>query len=219
MIAGLTNLDTLKKAILPSSMAAETKFDLMLQVVGLGVAGLFDSFCNRRLAWQAADNIVFSGDRPHYYLPRFPISGITKIEMRYFQTDSWTEITGQPISVNYENGLVHFGYTLGRNPLVVRATWDGGYWFETLEPDDAAYPSTSPAVTDPLALANGGSVAPLPGVLRAAFLLQCEAVWAARDKLGLGLTDKPGEQSGITKLDLSPLIKTMLQPFIRYQLS
>jgi hypothetical protein len=218
MIAGLTNLDTLKKHLLATSQMAETRFDLVIQTLGLGIAGLFDTLCNRRLAYLDADQVVFSGDRPHYYLPRFPIRNVTSIQMRYFQTDNWTDITGQPISVNYETGLIHFGYTLGRNPMQVRVVWDGGYWFEPLEPEDAQYPSNAPvAGTDPNGLPARFFI--LPDTLRSAFLFQCEAAWSQRDKLGLGLTDKPGEQSGLGKLDLAPMVKSMLNPFIRYQLS
>ena len=123
------------------------------------------------------------------------------------------------MSVSYENGLIHFGYTLGREPLRVRATWSGGFWFETREPDEDGYPSTKPEVTDPLALRNGGQVATLPDELQAAFLWQCEAIWAARDKLGLGLADKPSAQSNLGTVEISPLVRTILNQFIRYQLS
>jgi hypothetical protein len=219
MNCGLTNLHTLKAHLLAGTMAAETQFDSALQMIGLGVRGVFEQVCNRRLGYQVDDTVVFSGDRPHYYLPRYPMSGVTKVEMRYFQTDSWTEITGQPISVNYETGLLHFGYFLGRWPLQVGATWSGGYWFDTLEPDDEGYPASKPEVTDATALANGAQVASLPDELRAAFLWQCEAVWAARDKLGTGLVDKPGQQSGMGEIKLAPMVQQMLQEYIRYQLS
>jgi len=208
MIAGLTNLDTLKKALLAETLVNETRFDLMIQTIGLGVAGIFNAFTNRRLAWMLGDTITFSGDRPHYYLPRYPILNVMSVQMKYFRTDNWNDISDQPITVNYETGLIHFGYTLGRFPLQVKAIWDGGYWFEPLEPDDDAYPSTAPV----------GAVL-LPDDLKAAFLLQCEEVWAQRDKLGSGIIDKPGAQSGLSKLELAPLVKMVLQTHIRYQLS
>jgi hypothetical protein len=219
MNCGLSNLETLKRYLLADSLAGETRFDLTLQLIGAAVKGLFEQFCNRRLDYKVNDTMEFTGSRPHYYLPRFPMSGVTKIEMRYFQTDDWTEITGQPISVSYETGLVHFGYVLGRDPLRVRATWSGGYWFETLEPEDDGFPSVKPEVTDPLALKNGGTVTALPEELRGAFLFQCEAIWAARDKLGTGLVDKPEAQSAMGKMELTPMVTTILRQFIRYQLS
>lgn len=219
MNCGLTNLDTVKKHLLAGSLGAETRFDLALQVIGLGVRGAFEQFCNRKFCYEEDDTTEFMGNRPHYYLPRFPISKVTKIEMRYFQADDWTEITEQPVSVSYEFGLIHFGYTLGREPLRVRTTFSGGFWFETLEPSDEAYPSTKPTVTDPIALRNGAVIADLPDELRAAFLLQCETLWSARDKLGVGLVDKPNQQSEVGKIDMAPFVKQILNQFIRYQLS
>jgi len=218
MNAGLTNLDTLKKHLLPGSMPAEPRFDLVIQTLGQGIAGWFDQFCNRRFGWLDDDVVVFSGDRPHYYLPRFPIAKITRVEMRYFQTDNWTEITGQPINVNYETGLIHFGYFLGRWPLQVRATWSGGYWFEDKEPEDAGYPSTAPALPDDNNIPPARAFL-LPPDLRAAFLTQCELAWSLRDKLGLGLTDKPKSQSDLSQGHLAPMVKQILQQYIRYQLS
>lgn len=220
MNAGLCNLTTLKQLLLPGTLGTgDTRFDLALQVLGNGVRGAFEQFCNRRLAYLESDTVDFLGNRPHYYLPRFPISSVSKIEMRYFQTDDWSEITGQPISISYENGMIAFGYTLGREPLRVRATWTGGYWFETKEPGEDGYPSTKPTITDPVALRNGAVVASLPDELLAAFLWQCETVWQSRDKLGLSLIDKPDQQSTLGKVELNPMARMVLNQYIRYQLS
>lgn len=207
MNAGLTNLDVLKQLLLPGTMSAESRFDLEIRMLGLGVAAMFETFCNRRLGYLENDTVVFSGDRPHYYLPRYPISAVSKIEMRYFLTDAWNEITGQPINVNYETGLVHFGYTLGRWPLQVRATWSGGYWYETLEPGDEGYPSAQP-----------DGVLAMPDGLVAAFHLQCHHIWDQKDKLGVNLVDKP-KQSTVQSLEMSPMVRQMIQPYVRYQLS
>ena len=218
MNCGLTNLDGLKRYLLAESLRGETKFDAVLQVIGLGVAGMFETICNRRLGYMEDDYFQFSGDRPHMYLPRYPLRSVDVIKMSYFETDNWTEITGQPITINRESGLVHFGYTLGRFPLQVLGTWTGGYWFETLEPEEEGYPSVAPTA------AEGNRALParfflLPDTLRAAFLFQCEQVWAARDKLGMGLVDKADGQSGMKSLEVGPMVKMMLQPFVRYQLS
>ena len=136
----------------------------------------------------------------------------------YCQADTWCEITGQPITVNFESGLLHFGYTLGRFPLQVQTVWDGGYWFETAEPDDDGFPSAAPeGATDPNGLPARFFL--LPDVLRSAFLWQCEALWAARDKLGVGLVNKPSAESGLAEAKLAPMVEMMLRPFVRYQLS
>ena len=217
MNAGLSNLSTLRQFVLGNSLQSDTRFDNQLLAIGLGLAGVFDAHLNRKLAWQSGETIIFSGDRPDYYLPRAPLANVSKVEMRYFIADAWTDITGQPIAWNPETGLLSFGYTLGTMPLQVRTTWSGGYWFETLEPDDAAYPSTIPAEISAAEIESRKFL--LPDSLKMAWLLQCQQVWDARDKLGLGLADKPGNQSALDKLELSPLVKQMLQPWVRYQLT
>jgi hypothetical protein len=111
MNAGFSNTDTLRNFLLGNGLSAERKFDAAIMAIGLGMAGLCETFCNRQFAYLENDTLIFSGDRSHYYLPRFPIVSIAKVEMRYFIADAWTSITGQPISWNPESGLLHFGYT------------------------------------------------------------------------------------------------------------
>lgn len=219
MNAGLSNLDTLKRSLLAPALIGDKRYDFQLATLGLGVCGAFEKFCNRRFGYMENDTVEFSGDRPHYYLPRFPMTAVAKIEMRYFNTDDWTEITGQPITISYAEGLVHFGYTLGRDPLRVRATWSGGYWFNTIEPKESDTPAEMPQITDPTALRNGAKVETVPPELLSAFLFQCEAVWSARDKLGVATAEKPNVQSKISEVELLPLVKSILGGFVRYQLS
>lgn len=210
MNAGLSNLASLKQFILPGSLAAASTQitpDAVILAIGLMVAGMFDNECNRKLAYAAGDTDEFSGDRDHWYLSRYPLVAITSVQMRYFTADSWTDITGQPLTVSNPTGLLHFGYTLGTQPLRVQVTYSGGYWFETLEPTDAGYPSTQPS----------GSQA-LPGALQGAFYVQCSEVWNKRDKLGLGISTAPDQFIAVGKLDLSPIVKRALQPYRRFQL-
>lgn len=213
MNAGLGNLDDLKTYLLAAAVRPATDYDAQLLLIGKGVAALLDRFCNRNFAYLANDQIIFTGDRPHYYLPRFPFvesAGIT-VEMRYFLADAWADISGQPLQINPQTGLLHFGYTLGRQPLQVRVTYTGGYWFNTLEPADAGYPQTLPT----------GATA-LPDDVKFAWLTQCAEVWKHRDKLGQGLTENLEEKrslGNIPGLNLLPLVRSSLQTFVRYQLT
>ena len=206
MNAGLGSLTDLKNFLLAEALRAGTEYDAALAIIGQGIAGLMDDFCNRKFGYAVNDQIIFTGDRPHYYLPRFPIneSAAITVEMRYFLADAWTDITGQPISWNPQTGLLHFGYTLGRNPLQVRCTYTGGYWFDTTE--DATGTLPAGATT-------------LPASVKLAWLTQCADLWSKRDNLGLGLAGKPDERAKLGALELAPLIKTALQPFVRYQLT
>jgi hypothetical protein len=219
MNCGLGNLDSLKKYLLASTIQQDTRFDTNIKAIGLGIAGLFDTFCNRKFAY--ADNLtqIFSGDRDHWYMPNYPVVSFSKVELRYFKSDAWTNVSGQPLAVNEETGLLHFGYTLGRSPIQVRVTWSGGYWFEQLEPDDAGYPSAPPA-----AVAAATAIEPakfaLPDVIKSAWLFQCAEVWKRADKLGVNLIEKESAMhSREHLLDLVPLVESMIQPFKRYQIS
>jgi len=215
MNCGFGNLDTLKRHLLAGSLAGETRFDSVIKTVGLAVAGLIEGHTNRRLGYAAGDTIVFNALRRIFYLPRFPVCGVTSVVTRAETTATWLVESGQPTMVNYETGLVDFGSELGDENVQVRVLWTGGYWFETLEPDDSGYPSSKPTHVDP----TWDAVAALPDALQGAWLLQCEYLWAARDKLGMGLVDAPGKQTTLGDLKLSPLVEKMLMPYVRYQMT
>ena len=226
MNVGFSNLDTLKKFLLPGTMQSDKTFDSTIAIIGKGVAGMFDTFCNRKFQFMDLDTIIFQGDRSHYYLPRFPLLSVATVEMRYFLADAWNNISGQPIAWNPETGLLHFGYTLGRNPLQVKVTYSGGYWFDPLEPDDSAFPSSQPdIIANPVGVTlNGGSLEAIkfnmPESIQTAWLLQCAEVWKRKDKLGVNLVDAPAEAHSREKLiDILPMVESILKPFVRYQLS
>ena len=207
MNAGLSNLDTLRKHLLASSMSADPRFDAIIQAIGLGVAGLFEGFTNRRLAWSAQDQLVFSGERPFVILPRYPVVAIAAAETRFSDADEW--VAGDLVhQLDAASGVVRFLTAPGSELSQVRITWSGGYWFNTAEPDDDNFPDVRPA-----------GATELPGDIRGAFLLQCEHVWAQRDKLGAGILDKPSERGSQAELDLVPLVKQMLARHIRYALA
>ena len=209
MNCGLTNLDRLKKHLLANSLAGETKWDQVITDLGLAVAALFDATINRDLAYQVNSEITFTGDRGHYVLPRYPIVSIASIQMRYFDAEPWMDITGQPIRSNAATGIVYFGGVLGTEALQVKMVWTGGYWFETLEPDDEGYPSAAPA-----------GVAVLPNDLTGAFLFQCRAVWQLIDKTGADiLTSGKESQTSLQTMVLIPMVRQMLNEYTRYQLS
>jgi hypothetical protein len=212
MNAGLTNLTTLKNHLLPKTMATDDRFDQVITDIGLGVAGLFDTFLNRDLVYKEDDEVICSGDRPHFCLSRYPVVAIKSIAMRYFDSNPWQDITGQPMRTDARAGMVHFGGVLGTEALQVRIVWTGGYWYDQLDPDDEGYPGAAP---------TGAAV--LPNELRSAFLLQCRAVWQAIDKLGADLTSTGSSSQFVTGslsgLDLSPAVKQVLNEYIRYQLT
>jgi hypothetical protein len=209
MNAGLTNLETLKRHLLSASMTNGAQFDLQIKTIGLGIASMIERLCSRELVYQAGAQVETTADREHIIVPRYPIVDVTKVETRAIGDAAWTEETGEPQMFNARSGIVYFGSRLGDSQTMVRVTYSGGYWFDTAEPGD-----------EPGVMPEGAS--PLPDDLKSAFLLQCEQVWATRDKLGAGLTgQEPGGQFLNTKLsylDVLPLVKEMLRGYVRHQL-
>jgi hypothetical protein len=217
MNCGLSNLATLKAWVLPVSLQSNTSYNTKLAIIGGLAAGLFNQFCNRTLQWGVAQQDIFTGDRPEWYVAAYPIATnndanqspqITSVNMRYFLTDNWTNIVGEPLQVDATKGKIHFGYTLGRAPLQVQVIYNGGYFYETLEPTDEGYPTAQPA----------GSTALPPEVL-GAFLVQCAEVWNKLDKLGAGIAMNPDTITKTGVLDFSPLAKRVMQAYVRYQMS
>jgi hypothetical protein len=218
MNCGLGNLDTLKRHLLAGTMQDQTRFDQVITDIGQGVAALFDQYCNRTFTYAEHQTQIFRGNRAHWYMPGFPVVAFEIVELRFFAADSWTNISGQPLSINEESGLLSFGYTLGVDPIQVRVTWTGGYWFETAEPSDTTYPSAIPTLISSCSALQPAKFM-LPADIRLAWLLQCREVWNKVDKLGLGLADKPDAQSATGALELTPMVKQMLRSYVRYQMT
>ena len=209
MNCGLGNFDGLRKHLLAGSLQGEKKFDAVLQDIGLGVAAMMENFCNRKFARAVGDQAVFPGDRASFVLHRYPVEALTKIELRMQDSEQFVEpATTSLLSVSLASGIVYFNDKADGGPYYaqVRLTFTGGYWFETLEPEDEGYPSTAPA-----------GAALLPPDLRLAWLIQCREVWSKIDKLGTGIVDTPDKQSATGVLDLSPMVKSMLRQYVQYQ--
>jgi hypothetical protein len=96
---------------------------------------------------------------------------------------------------------------------MVKMTFTGGFFWETLEPEDAGYPSKAPMTPD------GTPADPLPQDLRLAWLLQCRHVWASADKLGQGMVTKPNVMSELATMELIPSVKQTLRNYQRMQMS
>ena len=210
MNAGLSNLDTLKKHLLANTLAGNPQFDLVIQAIGLGMAAGFEQYCNRKFARLIGAQDVLPGDRVNYLLSRYPLEALTTVELKLDEADGYVVQTSDFVNtVDLKNGMVLLPNEAdpGDELSQVRFTYTGGFWWEPLEPDDAAYPSALPAGANAL-----------PDDLKLAWLLQCQQVWDARDQIGLSLVDAPGTQQTIDTLKLSPLVKTMIAPYVRYQM-
>ena len=213
MNVGLGNLAALKAHLQGIALATETRFDQIVQDVGLGVAAQMENFCDRKFARAAADQFIAQADRASFVLPRYPIETITKVEFKANDTDGW-QSTGADIPViettSPLSGLVYLQDDIdaGRFYNQIRITYTGGYFFETLESTDPGYPTAQPA----------GSTA-LPQDLRLAWLVQCRRVWSALDKLGTKIVDNSAAaQAALQTLDWTPEAKQLLEHYRRMQL-
>ncbi len=207
MNAGLSNFDTLKKHLLASTLAGETRFDLVIKDIGSGVAAQFENFCNRQFARVVGDVATFQADRSSFILPRYPVEAITGVEVKQKDSGAWSAQDLELIqSTSLGSGIVYLQEEIdaGRFWHEIRFTFTGGFWFEQLEPDDEGYPSAPPA-----------GAKWLPQDLKLAWLLQCREVWNKIDKLGAGLADKPDAETLIGGLDFS---KTVRRTLLYYQL-
>jgi len=208
MNAGLSNLATLKRRLLAESLRGREDWDDALVQLGRGLAGSFERYCNRLLERVVDGTDVFIASNSHWFVRRCPLETVSKIELRYDYATGWQE---QPLTalsnVTETSGFVNFGQPIGDHTGLIRLTYTGGYWWDSEESGATSRPSAA---------------AGLPDNLLEAWLLQAETIWSARDKIGSAIASVgSGSQfvSGtLPALDLIPLVRTMLQPFVRYQL-
>ncbi len=213
MNAGFSNLDTLKKHLLPSTLKSDVRFDKVILALGLGVAGQFANATLRKFARVAGDTEVFPADHCEFILSRVPLESVSQAELKLSEADGWIVQDAAFIrAINLTDGIINIGERdAGPYYAQVRFTFTGGYWWETLEPDDDAYPSAMPS----------GATA-IPDDLFQAWLLQCRTVWQAMDKLGTDVLASGASGQFVTgtisTLGLIPLVKQTLTDFIRYKL-
>jgi len=207
-------LTELKGQLLAASLRSDTNYDAVITGIGLGVANLFDQFCNRTFARTAGKTDTFSADRRHWYLNCYPVEAITSVAKCDDQAGGFVPSTLPPDGssmiqqMQLDQGYIMFVAIQGHFFSRIRVTYTGGYWFPILEPADAGYPDTIPA----------GAFA-LPAAVKTAWYLQSQHLWRRWDKLGAQIAENPEAQGALSGVDLIPMVKTMLRRFQRMQMS
>jgi hypothetical protein len=216
MNSGFSNLDTLKKQLLAGTMKNDVRFDAIISALGLGVAGQFATFCNRKFQRVVSDTEILPADRCQFLLSCYPLETISAVDIKVtealgFESQSPTTFYN---TIDLKSGIVNCpeGADAGPWYAQVRFTYTGGYWWETLEPDDASFPSTMPA-----------GAASLPSELFHAWILQCRHTWSKMDKLGVDLLSSSGGEAkvrfaGQISEAFMPEVKATLGQFTRYNL-
>jgi len=204
MNLGLGNLTELKGQLLAASLRTDTNYDAVISGIGLGVAGQIDRYCNRRMARVAGEQDVFSGDRRHWYLSRFPVETISLCEKQDDVEDGWVALPELIQAQQLDQGYVMFVAVQGYYWSRLRITYTGGFWFDTTEDGSGVMPAG----------ATG-----LPGDVKLAWYLQCQNVWKRWEKIGAGITERPELSGAVGQLELARAAQELLNGFRRYQIS
>ena len=204
MNAGFASLTKLKEQLLAEALRADTAYDAAITALGLGVAGAFDKFCNRKLARAVATTFTCRADRDHIYLDRYPIESISTVEMKVDQTTGWETQTDFVFNQEEASGFVYWGLFHGNHASQLRFTFTGGYWIDDSEESTGTLPAGATA---------------LPEDLRLAWYLQCKKVWEVNDPLGTKLVTPKSEGPALGGLELLPLVQETLKPYRRFQIA
>lgn len=200
----LGNLADVKARVLAASLVAGTDYNTMLTQIGKAAAKAMEHLCNRKFSRTVGDTCTFSADRDHYWLPRTPVETITQVELKTTDTEGWQVQTDIIQLSELTKGLIHMGGPTWAWPAQIRVTYTGGYWYDTTEDYSGSLPSGATQVPDDL---------------KEAWLLLCQHIWDSTPKLGTNILEKPGAQSALGDFDVPPYVRTLLNPFRRYQIT
>ena len=201
---GLGMLHTVKAHVLASSLTGTTEYDRALTTIARGVAAMFDRYCNRKFARKIGAQELFSGDRRHLYLARYPIESVALVDMLTTTADGWQTLDDAVFNRDDSSGLIFLAAMQGWSWTQVRVTFTGGYWYDQTIDDSGVLPT--------------GAVA-LPADVQLAWLTQIQHLWDNRDNLGVGLLEKPGHRAALQSAQITELVRSMLRGYIRYALT
>jgi hypothetical protein len=148
MNAGFSNLDWLKKNVLAATLKNDLRFDPLILALGLGVAGQFEKYCGRKFMRGVGVADTFGADRASFLLNQFPVEApIALVEFKVDEPTGWVaqsqaagsnDLVIQSLDANA--GIIYFedNTDCGSYWSQMRFTYTGGYFWEQLEPDDAA---------------------------------------------------------------------------------
>jgi hypothetical protein len=199
MNAGLGNLKTLKTHLLAEALREDTAYDSQLLLIGLGTAAAFEGYCDRKFAWAEDDTFTCSADRTFVYLPRYPVTAITTVELKTALT--WETQSNLIQSWNDYTGHVYWGGEAGPDYAQLRFTFTGGYWFDTTADDSGVMPDDATA---------------LPSDLKLAWIMHCQRIWQNKDKLGMQIIETGQKVALVT--EMSEDVKSILDGYRRFQM-
>jgi hypothetical protein len=224
MNVGFSNLTFLKSQLLAAALRGATDYDAQITTLGLGIAGQFERYCNRGFNRRPGYQEVLPADRCEFLLRMYPVETITLSEVKRDEACGFVAQTNQPRPfiriIDYQNGIVDCGTVdIGEPWQQVRFTYTGGFFWEQLEPTTGGNPTPGyPTPVPPTSFA-------LPADLLLAWVLQCKWTWQIFDPLNEKIAAEGSNgpraiaQQVFGDLELLPAVKSMLEQFVRYQLT
>lgn len=205
MDLGLGNLIELKRQLLAASLVSGTDYDSKITAIGQGVAAAFDCYCNRKFERVANDTVIFSADRTHYFLPRFPVESVSAVAIKDDEAGGFVAQTVNDVILVRDDacGQIQFGTVLGVEMSKVKVTYTGGYWFDSTEDGTGVQPA-------------GATV--LPQDVKLAWFIQCREIWG-KDPLRTGISNKPTDPVSFTETEFVPQVTMILDRYKRYQMT
>jgi hypothetical protein len=210
MNIGLGNLTELKGQLLAASLRGDTNYDAVISGIGLGMANLFDQVCNRTFCRTVNKVDTFSADRRHWYLKAFPVETIAGLGKQDSLADGFVALPLPPDGssliqqMQADTGYIMFVSLQGCFFSRLQVTYTGGFWFDTTEDGSGVLPNAA---------------TPLPAAVKSAWYLQCQEVWRRIDKLGAQIAQNPEGQTSLDGMELTPMVKQLLRPFRRMQIT
>ena len=201
----LGNLAILKAFVLPETERAETTWDAALQVIGKGIAGSMEKYCNRHFPRAVDATYICSAARSALVLDRYPVEVISSLEILFDQGDTWENITDMIRNNDLGSGMIYLIGTQGRNSARLRVTFTGGYYVDTTEDGSGVQPAGSTE---------------LPGDLQFAWLTQCAHLWSLRDNVGaaslIAERSKYHAPAKLADSNLVPAVQDVLNQYRRF---
>ena len=121
--------------------AAETRYDAVLEGFITLVGGRFEEVCNRSLSFLAGARVEFGAAETLISPARYPITAVSKWEVKASELTGWTELTGVDYLIRAEC-LLQLALPLGSPAELARVTYSGGYVLpaDTVEKGQTALP-------------------------------------------------------------------------------
>lgn len=208
---GLGTLGELKRFCITSSLDGASTFNEAMIAIGRGTAKAFDVAVGRKLKRETGAVEQFVASRKNMVLAHTPVESVTKLELKYDETEGWVDMTSGIASclLNNLDGILtvpsdfwplsaQFRHDV---PGLWRVTLTGGYWYDPTDDGSGTKPT---------------GATELPNDLKLAWLLQCQHLWVNRDNLGI--TWSPTGESRDTRKSLAnvkfiPLVTQTLNDY------